>query len=148
MVDRAAVSSEERLDGKLLLSCSDDTLSAEEVALGYKGPLEVERGWRSFEHTLELRPVHHRKEERIRAHMLLCWLGLLLIRVAERAATATWQSIADEMARLHLGRFSGLAGAVTQRTELTARQQEILRAVGAKGPPRFLAITPAEPVPA
>jgi len=32
---------------------------------------------------LDLRPVHHRKEERIRAHVLLCWLALLLIRIAE-----------------------------------------------------------------
>lgn len=147
-VDRGAISTEERLDGKFLLSCSDDTLSAEEVALGYKGLLEVERGWRAFKHVLDLRPVHHRKEERIRAHVLLCWLGLLLIRVAEREVQATWQHIADEMARLHLGSFAGPAGAVTQRTELTVRQQDILRAVGAKEPPRFLGITPAEAVPA
>jgi transposase len=32
---------------------------------------------------LDLRPVYHRFEERIRAHVLLCWLALLLVRVAE-----------------------------------------------------------------
>ncbi len=147
-VDRAAVSAEERLDGKFLLSCSDDTLSAEEVALGYKSLLEVERGWRAFKHTLDLRPVYHRKEERIRAHVLLCWLALLLIRVAEREVERSWPDIADEMARLHLGSFSGPAGTVSQRTELTVRQKDILRAVGAKEPPRFLGIAPAEAVPA
>ncbi len=34
---------------------------------------------------LELRPVHHRKQERIRVHVTLCFLGLMLMRVAERA---------------------------------------------------------------
>ena len=35
---------------------------------------------------LDLRPVYHRREDRIRAYVLLCWLALLLIRVAETAA--------------------------------------------------------------
>ena len=35
-IDAAAIAAEERLDGKLLLRCSDPELSAEEIALGYK----------------------------------------------------------------------------------------------------------------
>ena len=42
-IDRAAVAREERLDGKFLLRTSDPTLSAKDVALGYKQLLEVER---------------------------------------------------------------------------------------------------------
>ncbi len=84
-VDRAAVAAEERLDGKFLLRTSDPSLSAEDVALGYKQLLEVERGWRDMKSTLDLRPVYHRLEDRIRAHVLLCWLALLLIRITESA---------------------------------------------------------------
>lgn len=51
-------------------------LSAEDVALGYKQLLAVERGWRDTKQILDLRPVHHRLEDRIRAHVLLCWLAL------------------------------------------------------------------------
>ena len=40
---------------------------------------------------LDLRPVYHRLEERIRAHVVLCWLALLLIRIAE---TTTGQTLA------------------------------------------------------
>ena len=60
------------LDGKYLLCTSDPALSTEDVALGYKLLLEVERGWRDFKSVLDLRPVHHRLEERIRAHIVLC----------------------------------------------------------------------------
>ena len=74
---------ETNLDGKYLLRCSDPHLSAEDIALGYKQLLEVERGWRDMKQILDLRPVYHRREDRIRAHVLLCWLALLLIRVAE-----------------------------------------------------------------
>ena len=78
VIDRAKVAAEERLDGKYLLSTSDPDLSAEDVALGYKNLLEAERGFRDLKSTLELRPVFHRLEPRIRAHVLLCWLALLL----------------------------------------------------------------------
>ena len=88
----------QRLDGKYLLSTSDPDLSAEDVALGYKNLLEAERGFRDLKTTLELRPVFHRLEHRIRAHVLICWLALLLIRVAERQTGHTWRRIALELA--------------------------------------------------
>ena len=83
-VDRAKVKAEEKHDGKYLLRTSDDTLRPEDVALGYKQLLEVEAAFRTLKSTLDLRPVYHRLEERIRAHVLVCWLALLLIRIAER----------------------------------------------------------------
>ena len=69
-------------------------LTAEDIALGYKQLLEVERGWRDMKQVIDLRPVYHRKEERIRAHVILCWLALLLIRIAETTAGDTWPDCA------------------------------------------------------
>src|SRR5690606_30617620 len=101
VIDRAKIRTEERLDGKYLLSTSDPDLTAEDVALGYKNLLEAERGFRDLKSTLELRPVFHRLEGRIRAHVLLCWLALLLVRVAERRAGPTWRHIATQLGRVH-----------------------------------------------
>ena len=109
-IDRATVNVEAHLDGKFLLRTSDPTLTAEDVALGYKQLLEIERAWRDMKTTLDLRPVHHRKEDRIRAHVLLCWLALLLIRIAENQTADTWRNLRDELQRMHLGRFRSPAG--------------------------------------
>jgi hypothetical protein len=144
VVDQQKVKTEERVDGKFLLSCSDDSLSADEIALGYKQLIEVERGWRTLKHTLDLRPVYHRKDERIRAHVLLCFLALLLTRVIEVETSQTWPTIRRELQRIHLGEFHGSAGRVLQRTETTPAQLEILRALTIPEPPRFLAIEPAK----
>jgi hypothetical protein len=62
-VDQAAVARETNLDGKYLLRTSDPTLSTEDIALGYKQLLEVERGWRTMKQVIDLRPVYHRKED-------------------------------------------------------------------------------------
>ncbi|MGZ6590077.1 MAG: IS1634 family transposase [Solirubrobacteraceae bacterium] len=137
-IDRAAVAAEAHLDGKFLLRTSDPTLTVEDIALGYKQLLEIERAWRDMKSTLDLRPVHHRKEDRIRAHVLLCWLALLLIRIAETHTQDTWRNLRDELQRLHLGTFAGPAGTSRQRTELTSYQQQILRQLGIEAPPLFL----------
>ena len=142
-VDRAKIKAEERLDGKYLLSTSDPDLSAEDVALGYKNLLEAERGFRDLKSTLELRPVFHRVERRIRAHVLLCWLALLLIRVAERQTSQTWRRIALELQRLHLVTLTGPTGSAQHTTALTTAQREILTALRVDPPPRVTALTPA-----
>jgi len=136
-VDQAAVAAEHRLDGKFLLRTSDPTLSAEDVALGYKQLLEVERGWRDMKSTLELRPVYHHLERRIRAHVLLCWLALLLIRLAETAAGDTWRNLRHELDRMHRITLATGAGVVVQRTATTAEQAVILRDLKVAEPPRF-----------
>lgn len=143
--NQAAVVAQARLDGKFLLRTSDPTLCAEDVALGYKQLLEVERGWRDMKSTLDLRPVYHHLERRIRAHVLLCWLALLLIRLAETATADTWRNLRHELDRMHLGLFAGPSGQVLQRTETTPTQAGILRAIKVAEPKRFLAIAPDQP---
>jgi len=131
----AKVKEEEKLDGKYLLSTSDDTLSSEDVALGYKQLMEVERAFRTLKTTLELRPLYHRKDERIQAHVLLCFLSLLLVRIAERETGQTWDFIRTHMERLHLGEFSSKDGTIFQRTELTEEQAKILKKLKITPPP-------------
>jgi hypothetical protein len=140
-LDRAAVRAEAHLDGKFLLRSSDPTLTAEDIALGYKQLLQVERGWRDMKTTLDLRPVHHRKEDRIRAHVQLCWLALLLIGIAENQTQDTWRNLRRELQRLHQGTFRGNAGLVHKTSETTAAQLRILRALGVDPPPVFPALT-------
>jgi hypothetical protein len=144
VLDRAKIAAEARLDGKYLLSTSDPDLSAEDIALGYKNLLEAERGFRDLKSTIELRPIFHRLEPRIRAHALLCWLALLLIRVAERRTGLTWRRIALELGRLHAITLSGPTGSVVQITEPTGAQLDILRACGLAPPPRITTLTPAD----
>ncbi|WP_327043606.1 hypothetical protein OG320_17580 [Microbispora sp. NBC_01189] len=48
---------EANLDGKYLLRCSDPHLSAEDISLGYKQLLEVERGWRDMKPAAGLPPA-------------------------------------------------------------------------------------------
>jgi transposase len=142
VIDRAKVKAEARLDGKYLLATSDPDLSAEDVALGYKNLLEAERGFRDLKSQLLLRPVFHRLEHRIRAHVLLCWLALLLARVAERACEQSWRRISRETGRLQQVTLAGEAGTIVQTTPLRPTQRAIYQALSIDPPPRVSAFDP------
>jgi hypothetical protein len=89
-----------------------------------------------------LRPVFHRLQHRIRAHVLLCWLALLLVGVAERQTGTTWRRISTELGRLHLVTLAGPAGRMEQTTTLTAAQRELFAATGIAPPPRVTSLQP------
>jgi hypothetical protein len=145
-VDRAAADRESNLDGKWLLRTSDETLTAEDLAAAYKQLIAVERGWRDMKGALRLRPVFHHREDRIRAHVQLCWLALLLIRVIENATADTWRNTRHELDRMHLVTLATNHGRVAQRSLTTPGQQAILRALQLPEPPRFLDFTlPEDP---
>ncbi len=143
VIDRDKLAAEERLDGKYLLTTSDPSLSAEDVALGYKQLLEAERSFRDLKGTLALRPVFHRKDERIQAHVLICFLALVVIRVAETRTDDTWRNIRAELGTIRQGHFRSRDGEFTQTTELTSRQRELHSQIGVPEPPRFGHVTPA-----
>ena len=92
---------------------------------------------------IDLRPVYHRKEDRIRAHVLLCWLALLLTRTIEATCGDTWPGLRRELERIKLGTFTGPAGTFRQRTEITTTQRAILAKLELPEPPRVYQLTPA-----
>src|SRR6267154_4776350 len=140
-IDAGKAKAEENLDGKYLLRTSDPKMTAEDIALGYRQLLEVERGWRDMKQVIDLRPVYHRKEERIRAHVIRCWLALLLARIAENTCDATWPELRRQLDRIAVGTFTGPAGTFRQRTQITQPQQDILARLGITPPPKIYQLT-------
>ena len=142
-IDKARVSAEENLDGKYLLRCSDPHMTTEDIALGYKQLLEVERGWRDMKQVIDLRPVYHRREDRIRAHVILCWLALLLMRVAENKAGQPWNRIRADLQRQHAVTWTGPAGTFRQATDLTKPLRDLYTALSIEPPKKILSLDPA-----
>jgi transposase len=140
-VDHAMIRRETHLDGKWLLRTSDTTLTPDDLAAAYKQLLAVERGWRDMKGALRLRPVFHHREDRIRAHIQLCWLALLLIRVVETTVGDTWRNTRHELDRIALVTLATDHGRVAQRSALTTGHQTILAALGLPEPARYFDFT-------
>jgi transposase len=143
VIDRAKVKAEERLDGKYRLTTSDPDISTEDASLGYKNLLEAERGFRDMKSELLLRPVFHRLEHRIRAQVLICWLALLLTRVAEPGCRQIWPRINRELSRLSQVTLAGPAGTVVHTTPLRPAQRAVCQALSITPPARVSVFEPA-----
>jgi hypothetical protein len=133
-IDNKVKRSEERLDGKYMLSCTDPSLSAEDIALGYKQLKEVEYDFHLLKHTIDIRPVYHRIEDRIRGHVLLCWLALLMIRLVENETNQTWDKIRDELSKISLTCLENKDGQIVLCTDLNSNQYSIFKSLKVSPP--------------
>jgi len=138
------IASEALLDGKFLITTSDMSLPAEDVVAGYKQLSDVERVFRDMKHILDLRPVYHRLEDRIRAHVLLCWLAMVLIRYAENESGFTWHKIIGMIDSIRLGKIGTKAGTFWYTTALNDESRALFKGLSVKEPPKLWAIATDE----
>ena len=139
-IDRTALRKESRYDGKYLVETSDDTLSLSDIVLGYKQLYDVERAFRTLKTDLDLQPNYHSKDNRIRCHIFLCFIALLLVRIIENETGKTWARVRRELNRIHYGEFLVDSKKVCQLTELTNEQRNILKSLKIKEPNIFIDI--------
>jgi hypothetical protein len=137
-LNRARIKEAERRDGKFVLLTNDDTLTPEDLALAYKQLARVEDAWRTLKSGIRLRPVYHHAEHRMRAHVFLCVLALLLERVIEHACQDTWRNIQADLKRIQLGQLSGPQGTILQVTEPRPEARKRLEKLGIERPPEVL----------
>ncbi len=72
-------------------------LPVPEVVSSYKEQWRIERSFRTIKSFIEIRPVYHRKEERIKAHVFVCVLSLLVSRIMEKLTGMTINSISRDL---------------------------------------------------
>lgn len=135
VIDQARGREQKRLDGKFVVHSNDDTLNAEDLALGYKQLQRVEEAWRSLKSGLRLRPVYHYAPHRIHAHVFLTVLALLLERIAEQACGDTWRNIRDDLKKIKLAQLLSPNGTVWQITEPSPEATKRLKSLKIKKPP-------------
>lgn len=93
---------EKKYEGKYLIQTDQSNLTAAEAVAHYKELNEVERGFRAIKDPLGMRPIWHRAERRVRAHIFVAALAFLIDRMLDRAlrdahvnlsSTAAWAAL-------------------------------------------------------
>jgi hypothetical protein len=140
-IDRAKVRRAEQLDGKFVLTTNDDTLSAADIALGYKGMWVIEACFRRMKTTgLGIRPMFHWTPRRIVAHVKLCVLALMIQRAAEIAAEAPWSRLVDVLERLKAVRYTAEGATIVQASRISPELAAILKKLDVPRPKPILAV--------
>jgi transposase len=89
---------EKRLEGRYVISTTETSLSALDAVALYKQLTEVERGFRRMKDVLSMRPVYHQVETRVRAHIFVAALGLLLQTLLQHRLAAAAVDLSAEQA--------------------------------------------------
>jgi hypothetical protein len=140
-LDTAKVAMAAKYDGKFVVTTNDDTLDAEDVALGYTSLTLIEGCFRQMKTTgLQTRPIYHWRPHRIIAHVKLCVLALLLQRAAEIRCQQTWRTIRHTLEQLKVVRYQMHGKIIVQSTQVTAPMAEILQRLGLPLPKKILEV--------
>ncbi|WP_027718751.1 IS1634 family transposase, partial [Desulfovirgula thermocuniculi] len=144
-LDREAIRREARYDGKYLLKTNTD-LSPEEVALAYRELWRVERAFRELKSGLELRPIFHWTDSRVRGHIMVCFLALvlesaLLRYLREKQAKVGYLQLLADLAALHAVEFKFNERVYLFRTELQGEAYEAFRVLGIRPPQKVQILT-------
>jgi transposase len=79
---------ERAYEGKYVIQTEERNLSPVEAVRAYKELSDVERGFREMKDIIEMRPIFHRKKERVQAHIFVAALAFLLDRALEKKLKA------------------------------------------------------------
>jgi transposase len=83
ILDDEAIKKDEIFDGYYGMQTSEKNLAAKEVLKAYQALWKIEESFRIMKTTLEVRPVFHWTEPRIKGHFVICFLAFLLERTLE-----------------------------------------------------------------
>ena len=134
--DPVHLEKEKRIEGKYLIATSEASLGALEAVRMYKELSEVERGFRCLKDVLEMRPIYHKSEKRVRAHIFVAALALLLTRVLERRLKDAGVTLSTEQALQALSTIRLVTfklGASSSRIGVSVgspHARQVLRALG------------------
>jgi transposase len=89
---------EKKYEGKYLIQTDQADLTPEEAVAQYKQLNEVERGFHALKDPIGMRPIWHRVERRVRAHIFVAALAFLMDRMLERALKDAGVALSAEAA--------------------------------------------------
>jgi transposase len=82
--NEASLAGEKSIEGKYVIATSESGLSVLDVVAIYKDLSDLERGFRQLKDVLAMRPIYHQIEPRVKAHIFVAALALLVQRLLSR----------------------------------------------------------------
>ena len=142
-INEAAREAERKFDGVFMLTSTRDDLLPDKVVQCYKNLQEVELLFDDLKHFVDIHPVRHRLERRVRAHVFLCILALLLKRILEidclgnTCVTEPLETVAKSKLityQVKMSERSAITKKFRKVTTVSPQQQHYFNLVGVKNP--------------
>ena len=138
LLKEAVIREEARYDGKWVLRTNTE-LPTDEVALAYKSLWQIEQAFRELKSGLEIRPVFLRREDHVRAHIIVCFLALVLEAALQRLlkghqANDSYRDVLADLRTVRAVQLKANGKSWLLRTELPAKAFAAFKAAGLRPP--------------
>jgi transposase len=133
---------DELYDGKWTLITNTD-LTPNELINSYKDLAAIERHFRELKSELEIGPVYHHTEKRIRAHIFICFLALqlkvaLTRKLKKISKDSSYSEVMRDVAKIKAVEFKIQGKTVIMRTEIVGNAYQAFKAVKAAVPAKMI----------
>jgi transposase len=127
---------EQAYEGKYVIQTEEPNMSAVDAVRFYKELSEVERAFANLKDVLDMRPIYHQTDDRVKAHIYVATLAFVLHRAVEKKLKAAGLDLSateafNALKCVRVVDF-GLGDGATKRsvTRPTQRASSVLRAIG------------------
>jgi transposase len=116
----------------VLVTHADNPQSHQEICKLYRAKDAVEKDFQTIKSVLQLRPIRHRSDEKVKAHVSICMLSLLLERLVKKRLDGdiSVQEALETLHSCHLNRYATNTKSLYTITEPDIDQQRILKKLG------------------
>ena len=136
IVNEKRINTLKGLAGRFMIITNTD-LPVREVVNAYKDQWRIERSFRTIKSFLEIRPVYHRKSGRIKAHVFVCVLSLLISRMIEKRSSLTISEASRQLSYLKVTPVRLGSGMVMMSSE-SDRASSLLKKMGIPYPEKTI----------
>lgn len=103
-IDTQRIKEDEKFDGYKAISTNTTTISTEQVLEQYSYLYQIEHSFRTFKSFLETRPMFHWTDERIKGHLVMCYISFVLLRYIQQKTQMTEQQLRTTLSKMQLSK--------------------------------------------
>ena len=145
-LDSNAIENDEKWDGYYGIQTSEKDLSVEKILDAYHTLWKIEESFKIMKSTLEVRPIFHWTEKRIKGHFVICFMAFLLERTLEiklknAEIPASPQKIRDSLNSMQFAEIELHGNKFLVKTKNESLGSKILRALKIQPPKNITAST-------
>ncbi len=128
---------ERAIAGKFLLVTTTN-LEPSQAMNSYKELKDVEKASNELKNLIKLRPIYHHTDKRVKGHIFICILALLIRRLMEKKTGQTFREIMDKLEQIKVNIIEIQGQQIYQRNQINQTQQETLKNLNVEKPPKIL----------
>lgn len=141
-VSKRKVNQDELYDGVFVIT-TNTKLGANQVVRSYRDLWHVEQGFRWLKNELKMGPIYHWKDERIRAHIMICFLSLILKvflnnKLKARNKNSSYPESMASLKRLRVVEMCAKGKALHMTTNIENKAKEVFKAIQMRPPEKIL----------